>query len=406
MTRKVRKEQLWSTFFGIVLIAGALGLAIHWKRTRPRAARRPEREMAVTVRVIIAHPENARLPIEAFGEVLPARQVDLFTEVSGRIVARHPRLEPGGLLTAGETALAIDPRDYEAAVVQAEANLEKARLDLALERSRARVAAEEWRRVGAETPYTDPENRALTLREPQVAAAERAVAAAEAALRRARWNLERTEIRVPFEALVLERYADLGQTALPQNRLATLVAADEFYVRLSLPTSTLRHLPAPDADGRGGALARILHELDDGSAIERFGRVVRILGDLDPAGRMARVMVSVPHPLDPPESALRLRAYVHVRIEGPELEGVYRLPIAALREGGFVWVVNGDNRLEIRAVETPWQDAEQVWVTKGLADGDRVIVSRLATPIPNLQLRIEGEPVTKMTKPGNGVESP
>ncbi len=406
MTRRPRKEQIWSALLGAALIAGALALAVYWKRTRPPAARRPEREMAATVRVIVARAETARPPIEAFGEVLPARQADLSAEVSGRIVARHPRLEPGGRLSAGETAFAIDPRDYEAAVVQAEAGLEKARLDLALERSRARVAVEELRRVGAETPSADPESRALTLREPQVAAAERAVAAAEAALHRARWNLERTEIRAPFDALVLERYADVGQTALPQSRLAALVAADEFYARIALPTSILRRLPAPDADGRGGAPARVFHELDDGSAIERGGRIVRILGDLDPAGRMARALVAVRNPLDPSESALRLRAYVRVRIEGPEIEGVYRLPIAALREGGFVWVANGHNRLEIRAVETAWQDAEEVWVTKGLSDGDRVIVSRLATPIPNLQLRIEGEPPAQTAPTGDGVESP
>lgn len=401
MSLKPRKEQIATALVGALLLVGALALSSYWRRTRPPPGRRPEREMASTVRVIAARAETARLPIEAFGEVLPARTADLAAEISGRIVARHPRLEPGGRLSRDEAAISIDPRDYAAAIVQAEANLERARLERALERSRARVAVEELRRVGAAPADGDPESRALTLREPQVAAAERAVAAAEAALDRARRNLERTEVRAPFDALVLDRYAEVGQVASPQTRLAALAATDEFHVRVSLPAAYLRWLPAPDADGRGGARARVFHELSDGQVIEREGRIVRILGDLDPAGRMARALVAVPNPLEPPEAALRLRAYVRVRIEGPALDGVFRLPIAALREGGFVWVANGDDRLEIRPVDTPWQDAEHVWVTRGLADGDRVVVSRLATPIPDLQLRVEGE-----APAGDGGERP
>jgi len=384
--------------------SAALGAALYWVRTRPQAARRPEREIAVPVRVIVAEIETTRLPIEVFGEIIPARQVEVSAEVSGRIVARSPHLEPGGRLAAGEAAFSIDPRDYEAAVSQAEANLERAELDLALERSRARVAADEWRRLGDAAAPTDAESRALALREPQVAAAESARTAAEAALQRARWNLERATVHAPFDALVLERFAEVGQVAAPQTRLATLAAADEFYARVSLPTAYLRWVYAPDAEGRGGAVARVFQDIGNGETIEREGRVVRILGDLDPAGRLARALIAVPRPLDPPERALRLRAYVRVLIAGIPVENVIRLPIAALREGGFVWVANGDDRLEIRPVSVLWQDRQQFWIPSGVAAGERVVVSRIGTPIPNLQLRIENAPEAKPT-PGESRRS-
>lgn len=390
--KEPRKDRgaLASALGGVLLIAAAIGAFVYFVRTRPTAPRRPEREMVVPARVTVAQAETTRLPIEAFGEIVPARQADLSAEVSGRIIARSPRLEPGGRLAEGEAAFSIDPRDYEAALAQAEANLERARLDLALERSRARVAAEEWRRIGDPAAAADAESRALALREPQVIAAESSLAAAEAAAQRARWNLARTVVRAPFDALVLDRFAEVGQIAAPQTRLVSLVAADVFYARVSLPTAHLRWVRAPDAEGRGGAVARVFQEIGNGETIERKGRVVRILGDLEPAGRLARALIEVPGPLDPPERALRLRAYVRVLISGIPVENVIRLPIAALREGGLIWVANGDDRLEIRPVEVLWQDREQFWAARGIAPGERVVVSRIGTPIPNLQLRVEG----------------
>ena len=394
------KTHLWTALAGVLLVGAAIGVSVYLARTRPAAGRQPAREMAVPVRVMTASAETARLPVEAHGEVIPARQVELTAEAPGRIIERNARLEAGGRLAEGAAAVTIDPRDYTAAVAQAEANLERARLELALERSRARIAVEEWRRVGAELAEPDAESRALTLREPQIAAAESARAAAEAARDRARWNLDRTVVRAPFDALVLDRQAEVGQIALAQTRLASLVAADEFHVRISLPADHLRWVRAPDADGGGGAPARVFHDLGNGRAIERAGRVVRVLGDLDPAGRTARALIAVPRPLDPPEEALRLRAYVRVVIEGPEIEGVFRLPISAFREGGFVWVANGEDRLEIRPVELLWQDREQVWIAGGIENGERVVISRIATPIPALQLRIEGADAKRETVGG------
>lgn len=393
-SRNIRGTLL-SGLVGLALLVGAAGLARYWMRTRPAAERRPEREMILPVRVAVAAAETVRLPVEAFGEIVPAQQVELSAEVAGRIVARSPRLEPGGRVAKDEPLFTLDPRDYEAAVTQAESNLERARVDLALERSRARVAAEEWRRMGGASAEADAESRSLALREPQVAAAESAVAAAEAALQRARLNLERTIVRAPFDAVVLERFAEVGQIAAPQTRLASLAAADAFYARVSLPAAHLRWVRAPDADGRGGAAARVIHETGGSETIERAGQVVRILGDLDPAGRLARALIRIEQPLEPPERALRLRAYVRAVIEGEPVPNVIRLPSTALREGGLVWVANGDDRLEIRPVTVLWQDREQCWITEGIAPGERIVLSRIGAPIPNLRLRIEGAEAEK-----------
>jgi hypothetical protein len=127
------------------------------------------------------------------------------------------------------------------------------------------------------------------------------------------------------------------------------------------------------------------------------GTVLRVLGDLDPIGAQARVLVEIPDPLGLASGArpLLLNAFVEVTFEGGAAEpaadalvAVTRIPRKALREGDKVWVLAPDDTLTIRAVEVVLREAGHVLVGEGLKAGERVIVSRLAAPLPGMQLRL------------------
>ena len=126
--------------------------------------------------------------------------------------------------------------------------------------------------------------------------------------------------------------------------------------------------------------------------VERAGRVVRRLGELDPQSRMARVIIEVADPLGLASDVepLLLRSYVQVRIQGPTLESLFALPRSAVREGDLVWVVDAANRLVIREVEEARRLGDQILVRKGLAAGDKVVTSRVASPVEGMALRIKG----------------
>lgn len=141
---------------------------------------------------------------------------------------------------------------------------------------------------------------------------------------------------------------------------------------------------------------RVVQEVSADTRIELPGRLVRLLGDLDPVGRMARVLVEIEDPLGlkdkkkPDRLPLMLGAYVRVEIEGRRAEEVFRVPRTAIREGDQVWIANEEDRLEARPVEVFWRSKDTVLIRNGLREGDRVIANSIPLPIPNMKLRVEG----------------
>ena len=122
------------------------------------------------------------------------------------------------------------------------------------------------------------------------------VAAAEAALERAKLDLSRTALYAPFDCVVVEKNVDKGSLVTVQTRLGTLVGTDEYWVRASIPVEQLRWFTIPSGVDAVGSTARITQRLGANETSEWTGRVVRLLGDLEPQGRMARVLLSVSNP--------------------------------------------------------------------------------------------------------------
>ncbi len=374
-------------FLPIIVVGIGIAVLVMFVKTRPEAARSRPTPLPPLVEVLEARPTSAHATITGQGTVVPARRVVLQPEVGGRVVWVSPELVPGGRFAKGDVIAKIDRRNYEAALAQAEANASRAELDLELERGRRRVAEREFKLVGSKGSDS---GRSLALREPQLAAAEASVQAAKAAVEKARQDLERTTLRAPFAAIVLERAAELGQVASPQSPLVTLAGTDTYWVQLPVPSARLPFLEA----GPRGSTATV-RQLLGARAAERSGRVLRVLGDLDPVGRMARVIVEIERPLGDEGEALPvlLNAFVEVTIEGRELPEVYDLPETALREGKEVWTVGAEDRLVVRPVRIAWRSRDRVLIDEGLEPGTRVVIGAVSAPVPGMKLR------TAATKP-------
>lgn len=117
-------------------VAAAAAMVLH----RGEAETRPAEELRLPVEVVPALPAESRARLRATGTVTAEQQVSLSPQVSGRVVAVHPRLRPGARLAQGELLARIDPRDYEAALALAESQLAQAEVNLELERGRSQVA--------------------------------------------------------------------------------------------------------------------------------------------------------------------------------------------------------------------------------------------------------------------------
>ncbi len=387
-----------------ILILGAAIAGVALMMANPVTPERLEaEEQLVPVEVMeIAHTSE-QVVVEAQGTVTAAQQVQVRPEVAGRIVKLSPSLVPGGRFAAGEILARIDERDYQVQLTSRQEAVTRARVALRQERALQAVAEEEWQRLEGSISGSQPD-RDLVLRIPQIEQAESAVAAAEGNLAKAELDLERCTIKAPFNAVVLREQVDLGQLVNPQTEVATLAGTDAYWVQVSLPVEHLAWIEIPGRAGRDGSAkpgspATVVHRAG-AARIRRQGRVERLLGDVDPAGRMARLLMVVDDPLAPdPEGAdlpLLLGSYVTVEIRGRTIEDAIVVPRRALREvqvGGEgsaregLWLMDSGDRLAIREVEVVWREEDTVIVGNDLTDGERLITSSLSTPIEGMKLK-------------------
>jgi hypothetical protein len=121
--------------------------------------------------------------------------------------------------------------------------------------------------------------------------------------------------------------------------------------------------------------------------------MLKLLSSLETDGRMARVLISVPDPLNLKNNnstalPLLLGDYVSIEIQGRQLSHVVTIPRSALREGGHVWVATPEDTLDIRSVSVAWKDKEIACIDKGLTPDDRLITSDLAAPVQGMPVRV------------------
>ena len=188
----------------------AFGLAKGFKQEPPK---REIDNRALLVDVLRLETLSTQLSVRSQGTVLPRTQTTLGAEVAGTIVEISPKFIPGGVFRAGEVLLRIDATDYRVAVRQAEALVKQRKIEFD---GAAKLRQQGYR---AEAEY---------------ASAAAALATAEADLVRAKRNLERTFIRLPYWGMVRSKEADLGQFVNPGTRLGVTFATDYAEVRLPL----------------------------------------------------------------------------------------------------------------------------------------------------------------------------
>lgn len=376
----------------LALLAGAIAGAIRLVETAPKAERRTPQRQATPVSVLIAGRAETRAEVRVMGTVVPSQQVLLQPRVSGEIVKLSPRLVPGGRFKAGEFMLQIDPQDYELAVRRTRSQIAQAEYDHRIEQGYREIAEREWALLDMQDQASELD-RELALRKPHLLRTDAMLEAARATLKSAELDLERTTVRAPFNCMVVAENVDLGAQVSPSSQLATLVGTDEYWVQAAVPIDQLHWITFPDDDGDGGSDALVKQELGTGVHGEWTGRVVRLLGDLEPRGRMARVLVAVPDPLhiqasDNARLPLLIDAYVNVSLAGKPIQDVVSLPRTALRADRQVWIMNDADELEIRDVEIVWGNQDTVLVRSGVSEGQRVVVTDVPAPVRGMALRL------------------
>ena len=379
------KSKSTGLFIGIAIILTASMSSWWLLRSAPVQETREKSRSAKIVQTVDVTPSEHSISVSAYGNVIAARKLLVQPEVTGRVIGQHPSLVPGGRIREGESLITLDDSDYRLALREARTTLDQARSELDVEAGRQIIARRELEQLRKDMPAGDI-NEALVLRQPFKASAEAVVERAETAVAKAELDLTRTVIRSPFNALVIDETVETGQQADVGSPFATLVGSDVFWIQANIPLSELRWIQFPE-EGLPGAKAEI--ELS-GTTLSWDGRVSRLLGDLEEAGRLARILIEVPKPLESnPDQPLLLGSYVRVKIEAGSIKDVIEIPRSALHDGKRLWLVGSDEKLIIRDTEVRWRNEDLLLVTNVIKPGESLIVSDLTAPLPGMDLAPE-----------------
>ena len=339
-----------------------------------------------TVQVEAVSANNHQVIINSYGEVQPLENTQLSAQVSGEVVSWHPSFVAGGVVGRGETLFTIEKDNYEAAVLQAEAELARAQAMLIEEQAQAKVAEDEAKR------FPNKARTDLFLRKPQVLSAQASVKSAQAALKRAQRDLDNCEITAPYDALVVSRNVGVGQFVSMGAQVAELNNIETAEVIIPIAGFDSVFLP----ERVKGVTATVIKTGLNGFA--RQAVIDRDLGIVDNATRMSSLVVRIedPYGLTNQQPAIKFGTYVQVNFAGTMLNNIYRLP-QELVNNQTVWIVNDEQQLEPRKVKVIREEGEYFYISDGLQANDKLVTTLPEYPQKGMAVKIAGLTETKNT---------
>jgi len=381
------KKRILQTILTLGLIAlGAFGM-IKLTESKPQIKKQKVAIPLPMVRTMEVRAASQSVIIKGEGTVKPLQEIDLVPQVDGKIVYIVSSLINGGEFKKGEILLGIEPEDYRLAVILAQSKVKNSESFLRMAEEETGAAREEWFQLYADSAEKDKAPPPLVLKQPQLAAAKAKLAADKANLKKAILNLERTELKAPFDGRVEKEHVDLGQYVRPGEKLATIFSTGSAEIAVPLEDESLRWFHVPGfTPGKGPGAPTTIRARIAGKERSWKGRVVRAEGKLDEQTRMIRVVVRVdkPYATKPP---LAMGLFVNVEFKGHNIPDMAIIPRSALHQGNVVWVVDRDGRLHNRKVKVVRIDGEQVQISSGLKTGEQVVVSPLKTVTDGMKVR-------------------
>ncbi len=389
------------------ILLGAVAVAVVMVRLRPAPPLREPPSRLPFVTTARAQALDGAIPVFGAGTVRPRAEIDVAAQISGKVSWVAPSFQSGGRVGEGDVLFRIDDADYRNRVRQARANVAAQQVALLQAEEEARIARAEYenfqrrRTAGA----ASDEASALTLREPQLAAARAALARDSAALADAELALSRTEVKAPFSGIVRSESVDLGQFVGPGQSVGRFFADDAVEVVVPLSDDEAALIPRlwELVAGDGNRTVRAAVSADYGDGLYTWtGYVDRAEAALDEQTRTIDVVVRIPNPMagGVPAGAgvpsgggappLLVGQFVEVRIDGASPERYFGIPRAALRTGNEVWALRGDNRVTIVPVRVLQRADEAVYVTGGLEAEQQVVVSGIRIATEGMAVRTGG----------------
>ncbi|HZB69595.1 MAG TPA: efflux RND transporter periplasmic adaptor subunit, partial [Sphingomicrobium sp.] len=265
-------------------------------------------------------------------------------------------VEPGQWVGAGQTLAVIDRRVQTQEASQLAASIQVAQADL-------RLAQNELDRAQALVARGFVSKADLDRKRAARDAAAARVRVAQAQFGATRARVGRLDIRAPTSGLILARNVEVGQVVGPgAGGLFRLAAGGEMEMRAKIPQQDIPFI-------RVGMPASVTPIGLDRSF---SGSVWQVSPVIDPQSRQGEVRIAVPY-----DASIRPGGFAEARI-GAGGTTAPLLPQSAVLsddEGNYVYIINGKNEVERRAIKIGSVDDSGVTIVEGLSGQEAVVLS-------------------------------
>lgn len=322
-----------------------------------------------TVAVVTVNPKDVPVIFEYVAQTQSSHLVNIHARVNGFLDRRV--YTEGSMVKEGQTLFLMDAKPFKAQLDQAEASLAQQNASLVLAKlnlDRNRTLAKQD--VVAQKDLDD----AVGQYETAVAAVQQAKAQVETA----RLNLSYTTITTPVTGMSSFARQTDGTYINPQNSLLTEVAVlSPMWVNFSISENELQHYQGQIAKGQmrpppgGDYVVEVI--LVDGSVFPYTGRITFA----EPSYNLETGTFLIRTSVENPDNKLRPNQFVHIHLKGAIQPAAILVPQRAVQEGAkgqFVWVVNKAGAVEQRPVTVGNWNGDDWFIQEGLQPGEQVVV--------------------------------
>lgn len=368
---------------------------------KPTAEKREVPETVVTVDVVEIARSTYPIVVNANGTIEAETRGNLVAQIRGEIVAVSDDFKTGGTFKKGDVLIQIDPRDYQADLSRAIANLSQAEAVYRQEQANAKQARLDWERLGNTEPAPD-----LVLRKPQLTAAKAAYDSALAAKQTAQLNLNRTTLTAPYDGRVILRQAVLGQYVSVGSPVAEVFATEGVEVRLPISQEEFSQLGLDQFDPENNEFDVVISAETGSQRHQWDAEIRRTDSTFDINTRQIDVIAEVIDPFGKinNQPALKIGQFVTARIQGRDVADVFVVPNKSIREGRYIYAVR-DGKLTKQGVKIIWQDDQNALVKDGLIAGELVVTTSLNSTLAGARANLANKQMATPAAPAAEAKS-
>ena len=340
-----------------LLLCGALASCSRGQKDAKASGPPP----AVPVGVAAVKQRDFPVYLTGLGSVTAFNTVSLKTRIDGQIT--QVNFVEGQEVKEGELLIQIDPRPYQVALEQAQANLQRDEAQL----NNAKVQYERMKALyeGGVIAKQD-----LDTQEASFGQYEGTIAADKAAIDNAKLNLAYTRITSPINGRIGLRQVDIGNyvTAASGSSMAVITQMRPIAIIFTLPEDQLQ---AVRERMQKGTLQVDVYSRDDQSKLST-GKLLTIDNLIDPTTGTAKFKAV----FENPDNNLWPNQFVNVHLLLETRKDAITAPVSAIQrgpQGTFVYLLDDNNTVQVRPVQLALTQGNTVVIATGLQANERVV---------------------------------